>query len=352
VEGDKFKLSHVIRNMMSNALKFTEKYGNIDVVTSLESSRNLLVKSTSDIHLVTVDSGGWDCSSCCAPALPDPRPSTPRSNSVGRLGTEDEKDPFELDTLIVAVKDSGFGLSRTQLHELFQDGKQFDPNKLQAGQGSGLGLYLSQKIMRIHGGGMWAESQGENKGATFYMCLPLLTSPTTAPITTQRKSISNNVQILSFPTSLESVEHMSLSPERSGDRRSGRVLVVDDAPTNRKIVCRVLRSRGFECVEARDGQECLKIMKNMSMASSDESGESSHFDCIVMDFEMPVLNGPDATVALRDLGHTLPIIGLTGNVMQEDMQHFLDSGADIVMVKPLDIGEFMKIYQQLVVSEV
>lgn len=355
VLGDKFKLAHVIRNMMSNALKFTDKHGSVIVTASLKSSQEMMVKSASDIHLTSIGNARCSLCDCVSSAPPSPPPSPSIHSSKRISSTSSEAAFFPLDTLQVAVRDSGFGLSRAQLEELFQDGKQFDPNKLQAGQGSGLGLYLSQKIANLHGGYMWAESKGENKGATFLLSLPILmVQPLpTSPTSTQRRpnELIREESNIKQPSDVVDVD--KVEEEKEAPKCPGRILVVDDASSNRKIVCRALRSRGFECAEARDGQECIKMVRNLantsiSSAASPSDETAIEFECIIMDFEMPVLNGPDATVALRDMGFTRPIVGLTGNVMQEDIQHFLDSGADIVLCKPLDINEFMKTYKQLV----
>jgi CheY-like chemotaxis protein len=112
----------------------------------------------------------------------------------------------------------------------------------------------------------------------------------------------------------------------------GRVLVVDDAASNRKIVCKILTKRGYECFQAEDGRQCV------DMVLSHENFQ--YFDCILMDSEMPVLNGPDATADLRRRGYKQPIYGLTGNVMDTDIDFFLRCGADHIMSKPFQILEF------------
>ena len=374
VRGDKFKLSHVIRNLMSNALKFTERNGKITVTITV-------LRPSSTLHGYDVDRVShfpptqttrnmqcWPHSSfanhCCgASHRPD--------NSHYTLNSE----IWGIDTrlhcngmILVAVEDSGNGLSKEQLGALFQDGVQFDPNKLQAGQGSGLGLFLAQKIVTVHGGRIWADSKGQGMGATFFVSLPLaqaittpeyrIISPTSAGGAVGSSTFSNSsscrgtgkgnvlTEVQSTPQNLETGQEEHPVPMQVIDdtqRPCGLVLVVDDASSNRKIVKRVLKSRGFSCMEAKDGQECIQVVKDMS-PSPTAVDQCTSFCCILMDFEMPILNGPDTIVALRDLGYKYPIYGLTGNVMQEDIQHFLESGANYVLSKPLDIAEFLSIY--------
>ena len=111
-----------------------------------------------------------------------------------------------------------------------------------------------------------------------------------------------------------------------------RVLVVDDAPLNRRMLCRLLRGRCEECHEASDGQEAL----NMTLATLRESG-GKPYEVILMDYQMPNMDGPASSSAMRDAGYEGIIIGVTGISLQSDIQYFLNHGANRVMTKPLDL---------------
>ncbi len=115
-----------------------------------------------------------------------------------------------------------------------------------------------------------------------------------------------------------------------------RVLVVDDAVSNRKMLVRILTNNGYVCEQAEDGQQAL----NMYRASL-ESGEL--FYAITMDSEMPVMNGPTATGHLRALGCSIPIIAVTGNMLPDDVRHFKAQGATEVLGKPLSVVRFKEI---------
>ncbi len=110
------------------------------------------------------------------------------------------------------------------------------------------------------------------------------------------------------------------------------VLVVDDSGPSRKVLCRLLRNAGYTCYEAADGEDCVT-----KMAQFRQDGQA--IDMVFMDFEMPKMNGPDATQALRDMGVTIPIIGVTGNVLPADKEYFLNHGANAVLHKPLNIEQ-------------
>ena len=117
------------------------------------------------------------------------------------------------------------------------------------------------------------------------------------------------------------------------------ILLVDDAITNRKVLGRLLKNNNYVCYEASNGQECVDMMKEAA----------NKYDLILMDYEMPVMNGPTATKLLRELGHTIPIIGLTGNVLQEDNEVFMSHGTNAVLHKPLSIAKFNEVMNALVI---
>ena len=143
------------------------------------------------------------------------------------------------------------------------------------------------------------------------------------------------------------------SVESCSGRRPLRVLVVDDASSNRKMLCRVLRSRCSLMVEADNGQKAVDIVRQ-SMFDCDQLSTSTNttFDLILMDFVMPVMDGPTAIKEIRDLGYKGVIFGLTGNVLESDKELMLTRGADFVLTKPfkievfdralLDVNEFKK----------
>jgi CheY-like chemotaxis protein len=149
------------------------------------------------------------------------------------------------------------------------------------------------------------------------------------------------------------------------------VLVVDDVTSNLKMMTRLLMRGGVqECIQAGNGQEAVEAYlkardaavalqaQNMELQCIEEGdGESvaqmgsvphvEPFDAILMDFEMPVMNGPTATAKLRALGCTAPIIGITGNVLPTDVQLFRDHGANAVLPKPLKIADLELVWGKI-----
>jgi CheY-like chemotaxis protein len=219
--------------------------------------------------------------------------------------------------LILTVSDTGPGLSLEQQQSLFGEGVQFNPNELQAGQGRGLGLWISKEIISLHHGEITVMSEGLGRGATFQVILPIhFLDDTCLSHGTNRTAPTRPVP--KFFTQPSAAER--------------HILVVDDAASNRKILCRILKSHGFICHEAENGQECVDMVL---------AGEYP-YEFILLDSEMPVLDGPSAARRLREEKCDLLIIGVTGNVLPEDKEHFIRHGVNMVMSKPLEIDELFQ----------
>lgn len=229
----------------------------------------------------------------------------------------------------IAVTDSGAGLSTEQLAQICSEGVQFNANQLQAGGGSGLGLYISKGLAEQHGGSLTVTSDGLGLGSTFTLELPLFKSDIgLSTISTSTRSVATDRP---NSNSISDVESGGQPSPRTA--RKQRILVVDDAASNRKFLMRILQNKGFVCHDAEDGQRGVDAFLRLR-------AEGVQLDAIVMDFEMPVMNGPIATKVLRDLGCGCFIAGVTGNVLPADIEHFKAQGADTVLAKPLNLDLF------------
>jgi len=346
VVGDATRIAQILRNLLSNALKFTPDNGTV-VVT-----------------------GEW-----VKDGLPDMKLAVP-------LDQQQLLANPRAGALRISVKDSGAGLTPEQLQEIGKEGVQFNANKLQAGGGSGLGLFICIGLVNHHGGTLNITSEGEGCGATFAVELPLFRQPLVVKKGAgKRRSTKNENKvypIANLPTSREGSGredgsdkegHVDVDQQQGNDNESDRynqdagenkrknllkrsfqaqaeeeeedeedvrpkrVLVVDDAVSNRKLLTRILERKGYVCEMAKNGQVAIDMFE--AMRAKDEPP-----DAIVMDFEMPVMDGPTATKHLRELGCACFITGVTGNVSQDDINHFVGHGANTVIAKPLDIDLF------------
>eukprot|EP00603_Paraphysomonas_imperforata_P008595 CAMPEP_0114425678 /NCGR_PEP_ID=MMETSP0103-20121206/7368_1 /TAXON_ID=37642 ORGANISM="Paraphysomonas imperforata, Strain PA2" /NCGR_SAMPLE_ID=MMETSP0103 /ASSEMBLY_ACC=CAM_ASM_000201 /LENGTH=606 /DNA_ID=CAMNT_0001594539 /DNA_START=2198 /DNA_END=4018 /DNA_ORIENTATION=+ len=124
---------------------------------------------------------------------------------------------------------------------------------------------------------------------------------------------------------------------------SYNVLVVDDSTSSRKLLCRLLSNLGCRCTQAQNGVECIEIVHR-----NQRSHSQPPFDFILLDYEMPRLNGPDAARTLRREGIFTPIIGVTGNVLPEDQQYFQHAGANCVLRKPLSLPSLEKALMDII----
>ena len=261
-------------------------------------------------------------------------------------------DQLRAGAIRISVTDSGVGLTTEQLAQICSEGVQFNANELQAGKGSGLGLFISKGIVEQHGGTLTVSSDGLDHGTTFTVELPLFCRQSAGAVRSGSFSISrgSDAKIIPHPVapSNKYALHTTAAEAAAGpvvrldaamqqtQGQSKRILVVDDVLSNRKMLMRVLTSRGYVCVQAEDGQQAIDVY-----SASLASGLS--FDAITMDFEMPVMNGPTATGHLRAMGCTVPIIGVTGNMLPDDINHFKSQGATEVMGKPLNLSRFQEL---------
>jgi CheY-like chemotaxis protein len=271
--------------------------------------------------------------------------------------------------MIITVTDTGPGLTQEQQETLFNEGVQFNPNELQAGQGSGLGLWISKEIIALHQGEIHVSSKGLGTGTTFQIKLPVVYRDKIEPshrgvrgslrsiVTPQPQSrppgtpsFREGLPTSHPPGSPQGTPSLGQEPDPQGTlsppvvpldpSRPLQILVVDDVLSNRKLVSRLLQSKGYSCQQAENGQVCVDRIL---------SGDPNQFDLILMDYEMPVLNGPMAAKKLREMNCEILIIGLTGNILPEDQQFFIDHGANFVLPKPVnvdDLLECIRVHQQ------
>lgn len=157
--------------------------------------------------------------------------------------------------IIIRVIDTGAGMTKEQLGKLFQAGVQFNANELQAGLGSGLGCHIAKGICNQHGGDISAESEGLGNGSVFEIVLPLYHVPDDAlPESLNHLKIRNQ-------SHLQHRTDSSSSTSLTNSDRLLRILVVDDALMNRKLLSRLLSKHGHILSEAKDGKEAVEHVK-------------------------------------------------------------------------------------------
>jgi signal transduction histidine kinase len=203
------------------------------------------------------------------------------------------------------VIDSGIGIPRHALQRLFEPFHQIDGSRSRRTGGTGLGLAISQRIIEAMGGRIEVETQ-HGGGSSFHFDLGFELDPN--PPTGD--AIDSSMAALDPPS-----------------RLAGTVLVVEDNPVNRVIAEEMLQSLGVEFIEAQDGVEALDVLARRPV------------DLVLMDCQMPVMDGYTATQHIRDresrqrLPRT-PIVALTANAYEEDAAHAIEVGMDAHLAKP------------------
>jgi signal transduction histidine kinase/CheY-like chemotaxis protein len=291
VIGDSLRITQVIRNLMSNALKFTAEGGYVEVKAVYEADNARRV-AAQEIKLA--------------------------NNQIIHAETRG--------FLKVVVSDNGAGMSPDEVERLFSEGVQFNPNTLQAGQGSGLGLFIAEGIVEQHQGVLSATSSGHGKGAQLTVILPLWR------VVEERES--NRTP----ETSKEMLDHVATA---SNSTTSLRILVVDDSVSNRKMLRRLLENKGHTCDEAADGAVAVRMIQKAFGGEDDRP-----YDTVLMDYEMPECDGPTAAQKVRALGIGVYMVGITGNVLPEDVNHFKQCGVNEVMAKPVKLPDLESLWME------
>ena len=198
----------------------------------------------------------------------------------------------------VSVKDSGIGIAEKSLGKIFDSFEQAEVNTTRRYGGTGLGLTLCKKLIKMMGGDIHVDSTlGE--GSNFYFNVRM-------------KQTSNDAET----THVSRVEDY---------RFNANVLIVEDNEINQMVASGMLENIGCKGTAAENGQVGLDVLQN------------NKFDIVLMDINMPVLNGCDATKQYRENepeGEHLPIIALTANVLPEDVETYFDAGMDDHISKP------------------
>jgi CheY-like chemotaxis protein len=234
------------------------------------------------------------------------------------------------------VIDSGVGIAAENLPKVFQEIVQFDVNKNQKGGGSGMGLWLSKQIVELHGGSVAVSSEGLGKGCCFEVKLRGVRSVRDAYTNPAAIVPVNHLQSVRQLEDISRIQTGSVRIERAFGTRSSTTLprakpsvhclVVDDSKMNRKVMVRLLQLLGHSTEEAEDGMQCVTCIQQRPVQT---------FALVCIDDSMPLLSGPAAATQLRERGYRGIILGVTGNAAPEDVRHFLESGADEVLIKPV-----------------
>ncbi len=229
---------------------------------------------------------------------------------VATISTDSPEPRF-----LIEVHDSGIGIPADRIDAIFSSFEQADNSITRRFGGTGLGLAISRRIVDGLGGKLTVESE-LGRGSVFRFTL------STGQL--------ENVHILDSPPT-EALKSARTSKSTQAIRlTSARILLVEDGQSNRQLIGLVLQQAGAEVVYAENGQEGL------------DAASSNWFDLILMDMQMPVLDGYTAARRLREQGCNLPIIALTAHAMRGDKEKCLAAGCTGYLSKPIDMDELLQ----------
>jgi PAS domain S-box-containing protein len=232
-----------------------------------------------------------------------------------------------------SVTDTGIGLTAEQKARLFQSFQQADSSTTRKYGGTGLGLAISKSLAELMGGEVGVESRFGH-GSTFWFTVRAgigearRKEPAPLPGPRHRHRGDDDGErgsARAWPTDRQSSEG---APQdiRLAAPKGARILLVEDNDINQHVACEILRDAGFEVDVAENGQACLEMVR------------PGRYGAVLMDMQMPVMDGVTATVELRKDARfaSLPIIAMTANAMQRDRERCLGAGMNDFITKPID----------------
>ena len=219
------------------------------------------------------------------------------------------------------VRDTGIGLTQEQIEKLFQSFSQADSSMTRKYGGTGLGLTISKRLTEMMGGELTVEST-PGKGSTF-----------------SAKISSGQIEGVAMVNPCLQLEANSRSDERQLDQAPQltgcRILLVEDGPDNQKLIAFLLRKSGAEVTIVENGKLAIESLTQDATVD----GELTHparFDVILMDMQMPVMDGYTAASILRDRGNRIPVIALTAHALNAEREKCLAAGCDEYATKPIN----------------
>ncbi|MBB3204439.1 hypothetical protein FHS27_000203 [Rhodopirellula rubra] len=275
--GDPGRIRQILINLIGNAVKFTDR-GGVTVKVQRQSGR------------------------------PDMANDEIGSDRAANIVDGENAIDTGTTTLRVSIVDTGIGISPEQQATVLAPFTQADASMTRRFGGTGLGLSISRQLVELMGGTLQLTSE-VGSGTTFFFDLGLM--------------VANDVDLERNDDDLEE----DLGGDDYVATNPLRVLVAEDGVTNQHVIAGLLRSLGHECSIASDGRETLSKWRN------------EQFDVVLMDMHMPVMDGLEATEAIRqqEMGtdQHIPIIALTAAAMAEDARLCRDAGMDDYLTKPI-----------------
>jgi signal transduction histidine kinase/ActR/RegA family two-component response regulator len=214
----------------------------------------------------------------------------------------------------IDVIDTGIGIPADKVETIFDAFTQADESTARRYGGTGLGLAITKKLVQMYNGRIWVESEVD-RGSTFHVEIDLNEIPNSAGLSEPRASTS---------------------PVAVPARPRGQILIVEDNLVNQRVVAGLLNKKGYETTVVNQGREALAAL------------EAASFDLVLMDVQMPVLDGLETTrrIRLDERWRNLPIVGLTAHAMAGDRERCIQAGMNDYLPKPVRGPALIEIVQR------
>ncbi|KAJ3034930.1 hypothetical protein HDV00_004540 [Rhizophlyctis rosea] len=369
VRGDPTRLGQVMLNLLTNALRFTERAEVRKVTVTMEAKDAPPFAPKPDKSNDTDEAWDDERGDRRNHVMTMERsPSLSSTSSGGTAKAERLASTPNFVYVQISICDSGLGMTAEEQAMLFRRFTQASPKTYAEFGGSGLGLFISKRIVELHNGHIAVDStKGKGTTFTFFMKYELperegglgLEGGISRPATPPAAAVESAEKSDAVP-SMEAVTEVhtqslvsirpaevpvvsvsaptSVSPETDGVSNKIKVLVVEDNLINQKVLKRQLEQLGYEVRVANHGAEAIDVL-----LQTDSSEAEKAFGVVLMDIEMPVMDGLQATMQIRHMEAEgkfprrrtrLPIVAVTGNARKEQLEKAINAGMDDAMVKP------------------
>lgn len=222
----------------------------------------------------------------------------------------------ESNNMVIKLIDTGIGMTQEQQGKIFEAFTQADTSTTREFGGTGLGLHLSCELAHMLGGDITVESS-KDVGSCFTLTFD-------AGETEQRKLL----------TTAPEQKQIYNVPEQALTKLKGHVLVAEDNVENQRLISLYINKIGVEVTLVENGKQAIEMAKN------------NNYNLILMDMQMPVMGGLEATQILRNKGYKGTIIALTANAMRKDQEECLAAGCNEFLTKPIDRKRFYEVISQ------
>ncbi|KAF2652350.1 hypothetical protein K491DRAFT_605090 [Lophiostoma macrostomum CBS 122681] len=235
-----------------------------------------------------------------------------------------ESETIESYTILTEVIDSGIGVPKVSSGSLFTPFMQFDNSATKKYQGTGLGLSICKTLAELMGGDIGFRANPEGKGSIFWFTAKMKKVKQLPPV----DIVHEQIKELALHTPIVPFEDIKLA---AVDKR---ILLAEDNPINQKVMVKMLVGLGFDSVDrAANGREAVEM----------STKDPAPYSAILMDINMPILDGVGATREIRDAGIDTPIIAMTANALKGQAESYIAKGMTAYVSKPVDRDILVKV---------